>query len=145
MTLSPARHLGSALIMSGFLILAVGSSEPVSEASLSGPEGNRSGGSPASGDVTVTLADGSALRFHDVRPMPDWACGTRQSATFDGGDVVLYYDRENRLVSANVPAAGNEKFYEADPNKSCLKNWKTGQFEMLTQREYRKFSRQRSK
>lgn len=111
------------------------------------PRSSRSrAGSTRSGAsaITVTLDDGSALKFTNVREMDDWACGTRKRADFQGGEapVVLYYDRANTLVSVNVPAAGNEKIYDAFPNRNCVKNWKSGQFEMLTDEQYRQFEKQ---
>jgi hypothetical protein len=103
----------------------------------SGSSGAPSANAPKANSLIVRAEDGSELTFTDLVPIAEWACGTRKRAVFEGGDVILYFDRAGTLVSANVPEAGNQKFYERDPSRKCLKNWLSDSFEMLTESEYR--------
>jgi len=88
---------------------------------------------------SVVLKDGSKIELKEITPLGDWACGKRKGATFQGGKVVLHYDRSDRLISIRVPNAGNSAIYDAEPEKKCVKNWSSGTFEMLTDRQYKEF------
>lgn len=96
---------------------------------------------------TYTLSDGSTLTLTNVRPVADWACGPRKTATMQlpngqGGGVTVYLDRAGNLVSINVQGAGNEVLHNAQPGKQCLQNWVTRQMEMLTEAEYQRLEKE---
>ena len=98
-------------------------------------------GASGEGSLTYTFDDGSKMTIENVHSTADWACGKRKTGTYSGNHVVLYLDREGNLFTINVPARDNARIYDGSGARECLKNWKTGKHELMTDAEYRRIDR----